>query len=169
MKAINPSPIDGTGSFLGNYIQSLTKNVALGFEGLYQTGALMPGQPRLLPSLLGKYTSDDKKWIATAQVQVSGGLQASYWQRITDKVEAAAELQLVNTNGKRDGVATLGVKYDLRMSNFRAQVDSTGKVSALLEQRFAPTFAFLVSGEIDHFKVSYRFPNISLHSILTLK
>jgi Eukaryotic porin len=41
----------------------------------------------------------------------------------------------------------------LRASTFRAQLDSTGNVSALLEQRFAPTFAFLVSGEIDHFKV----------------
>ena len=59
----------------------------------------------------------------------------------------------MNANGKRDAVATVGAKYDLRMSTFRAQLDSTGKVSAMLEQRFAPTFAFLVGGEIDHFKV----------------
>ncbi len=39
------------------------------------------------------------------------------------------------------------------MSTFRAQLDSTGKVSALLEQRFAPSFVFTVAGEIDHFKV----------------
>jgi mitochondrial import receptor subunit TOM40 len=39
------------------------------------------------------------------------------------------------------------------MATFRAQVDSTGKVSALLEQRFVPAFAFLMAGEIDHFKV----------------
>jgi hypothetical protein len=43
------------------------------------------------------------------------------------------------------------------MSTFRAQVDSTGKVSAYLEQRFTPTFAFLVAGEIDHFKVNLHF------------
>ena len=54
-----------------------------------------------------------------------------------------------------DAMASLGAKYDLRMSTFRAQLDSSGKVSALLEQRFAPSFAFLVSGEIDHFKVCY--------------
>jgi hypothetical protein len=41
------------------------------------------------------------------------------------------------------------------LATFRAQVDSTGKVSALLEQRFTPAFAFLISGEIDHFKVRF--------------
>lgn len=114
----------------------------------------MPGQPTPLPTLIGKFTSDDKKWIATAQVQSQGVLQATYWQRLSDKVEAAAELQLINANGKRDGIATLGAKYDLRMATFRAQLDSTGKVSAMLEQRFAPTFAFVVTGEIDHLKVT---------------
>ena len=68
-------------------------------------------------------------------------------------MEAAADLQLIAAPGRRDAIATLGAKYDLRMSTFRAQLDSTGKVSALLEQRFAPTFAFTVAGEIDHFKV----------------
>jgi mitochondrial import receptor subunit TOM40 len=43
------------------------------------------------------------------------------------------------------------------MSTMRAQVDSNGKVAALLEQRFAPTFAFLVGGEIDHVKVSQQY------------
>ena len=100
-----------------------------------------------------KYTGPKQDWIATAQLQPAGALQATYWQKLNEKVDAAADLQLVMASGKREGVATIGVKYDLRMSTFRAQVDSTGKVSALLEQRFAPTFAFMVAGEIDHFKV----------------
>ena len=54
------------------------------------------------------------------------------------------------------------------MATFRAQLDPTGKVSALLEQRIAPTFAVLVSGEIDHFKASiFRFtaklPKLTFH------
>jgi len=68
-------------------------------------------------------------------------------------VEVAADLQVIAAPTRRDAIATLGAKYDLRMSTFRAQVDSTGKVSALLEQRFAPTLSFLLSGEIDHSKV----------------
>jgi mitochondrial import receptor subunit TOM40 len=62
-------------------------------------------------------------------------------------------LQVIAMPNRREAITTIGAKYDLRLATFRAQLDSTGKVSALLEQRFTPTFAFLISGEIDHFKV----------------
>lgn len=150
-KAINPSPVDSSGIFVGSYLQSVTKNLALGIEGMYQNGGIMGSS--LANSYAFKYTGPEQKWIATGHFQPQGALQATYWQKLSEKVDAAADMQLVVANGKREGVATLGVKYDLRMSTFRAQVDSTGKVSALLEQRFAPTFQFTVSGEIDHFKV----------------
>lgn len=151
IKAINPSPINLTGVYVGSYLQSITQNIALGLETLYQRPA--PGQSDLAVSYLGKYTSTDKNWIATAQLQPSGILQATYWQKLSEKVEVAADLQVLSAPTRRDAIATLGAKYDFRAATFRAQVDSTGKVSALLEQRFVPAFAFLVSGEIDHFKV----------------
>jgi len=155
VKAINPSPIDLSGVFIGNYLQSVTRNFALGGEVLCSRGG--PAQaPPFTASGMAKYTGSAKNWIATAQVQPSGVLSATYWQKINDKVDAAADLTLVSTPAKREGTATLGVKYDLRMATFRAQLDSTGKVSALLEQRFAPSFQFLVSGEIDHFKNSAK-------------
>lgn len=151
-KAVNPWPADLTGIYIGSYFQSVTKNLALGVETLYQRPT--PDMSDFTTSYLAKITSDDKNWIATAQVQPSGILQATYWQKLHEKVEVAADLQLMASPQRRDAIATLGAKYDLRMSTFRAQLDSTGKVSALLEQRFAPTFAFLVAGEIDHFKAS---------------
>ena len=151
LKALNPSPVDGSGIFIGSYLQSVTKNLALGTEVLFQRGG--PLEIPAAPSYLAKYTGSDKSWIATAQIQPMGMLSATYWQKLNEKVEAAADLQVMVANGKREGVATLGAKYDLRMATFRGQVDSTGKVSALLEQRFAPTFSFMVAGEIDHFKV----------------
>ncbi|KAI5122959.1 hypothetical protein M0805_006838 [Coniferiporia weirii] len=150
LKALNPSPVDASGIFIGSYLQSVTKNLALGTEILVQRGG--PMEVPAAPSYLAKYTSTDKSWIATAQIQPMGMLSATYWQKINEKVDAAADLQVVVANGKREGVATLGAKYDLRMATFRAQLDSNGKVSAMLEQRFAPTFAFMVAGEIDHFK-----------------
>ena len=153
LKAINPSPLDHSGIYIAGYMQSLTKNLALGTETLYQGGAQVPGAPPLTTSYIMKYSGSQRDWIASAQLQPAGVLTAGYWQKLGEKVEAAAELQMVVAPGKRDAVATLGAKYDLRMSTFRAQLDSTGKVSALLEQRFAPTFAFIVAGEIDHFKV----------------
>jgi len=150
VKAINPLPTDLTGIYIGNYLQSFTKNIALGFETLYQRPT--PDMEEISTSYLLKYASTKRDWIATAQVQPAGILQATYWQKLSDKVEVAADLQLIAAPTRRDAIATLGAKYDLRMATFRAQVDSTGKVSALLEQRFAPTLSFLVSGEIDHFK-----------------
>lgn len=111
--------------------------------------------PEVVATYIAKYTGSDKSWIATAQIQPAGIVQATYWQKLSEKVDFAADLQLVSTPMRRDAIATLGAKYDLRLSTFRAQLDSTGKVSALLEQRFTPTFAFLMSGEIDHFKVCY--------------
>lgn len=149
-KAVNPSPADASGVYIASYLQSITKNLALGVESLYQRSAQ---NSELANSYLAKITSTDKSWIATAQVQPQGVLQATYWQKLSEKVEVAADLQVINAPTRRDAVATLGARYDFRAAQFRAQIDSTGKVSALLEQRFIPAFAFLVSGEIDHFKV----------------
>ena len=150
-KAINPSPTDGTGIYVSTYLQSITQKLALGVESVYQHQSAQLTDFSM--SYLAKYTGANKDWIATASVQPAGILQATYWHKLSEKVEAAADLQLIAAPGRRDAIATLGAKYDLRMSTFRAQLDSTGKVSALLEQRFAPTFAFTVAGEIDHFKV----------------
>ncbi|GBE82069.1 Mitochondrial import receptor subunit TOM40 [Sparassis crispa] len=149
-KAMNPYPLDFTGIYIGSYLQSVTKNLALGFETIYQRPT--PDMSESSTSYLAKYTSSDKSWIATAQVQPAGMVQATYWQKLSEKVDVAADLQVIAAPTRRDAIATLGAKYDLRMATFRAQLDSTGKVSALLEQRFAPTFAFLLAGEIDHFK-----------------
>lgn len=155
LKAINPSPLDLNGIYVGSYLQSITKNLALGFETIYQRQA--PQQTDFTTQYVAKLTGTEKDWIATATVQPAGMMLATYWHKLSEKVDAAAELQIIAAPARRDAIATLGAKYDLRMSTFRAQVDSTGKVSALLEQRFAPTFTFTVAGEIDHFKVRFFF------------
>jgi mitochondrial import receptor subunit TOM40 len=153
LKAINPSPADLSGVYVGNYLQSITPRLALGVESLYQRPSAALAE--LSHSLLAKYTAADKSWIATAQAQPATGIvQATYYHRLGEKVDVAADLQMMaQPGGRRDALATLGAKWDLRMSTFRAQVDSSGKVSALLEQRFSPEFTFVVAGEIDHFKV----------------
>lgn len=112
-----------------------------------------PGVAALSTSYLVKITSTDKSWIATAKTQGLGILQATYWQKLSAKVEVAAELQLSAMPPQREAITTIGAKYDLRAATFRAQLDSTGKVSAFLERRITPTFTFMTSGEIDHFKV----------------
>jgi mitochondrial import receptor subunit TOM40 len=169
-KAMNPSPTDLTGIYVGSYLQSITKKIALGIEGIYQRPT--PDVSEFSTSYLAKITGTDKNWIATAQTQGLGVLQATYWHKLSEKVEVAADLQLIALPARREAITTIGAKYELRLAAFRAQIDSTGKVSALLEQRFTPTFSFLISGEIDHFKVrtplflSYSTVLTSIHRTL---
>jgi len=163
LKTVNPSIIDGglTGIFIGSYLQSVTPNLALGLEAVWQRAGLTEG-PQTALSYCGRYKGSD--WVASAQLQAQGTVSASYWRKLADKVEAGVDLNLafaglsgapmMGGGARREGVTTVGAKYDFRMSTFRAQVDSTGKLSCLLEKRVAPPVQLTFSADMDHFKVS---------------
>lgn len=163
IKSLNPSIIDGglTGIFIGSYLQAVTPSLALGFEAIWQRAALNQG-PETALSYCARYKGSD--WIASAQLQAQGAISTSYWRRLTDKVEAGVDLnlQFAGLSGgggmmggrmQKEGVTTLGAKYDFRASTFRAQVDSTGKLSCLLEKRVAPPVQLTFAADMDHFKV----------------
>ncbi|KAH8821509.1 eukaryotic porin/Tom40 [Xylogone sp. PMI_703] len=161
LKSLNPSVIDGglTGIFIGSYLQSVTPSLALGMEAIWQRSALNQG-PETAVSYCAKYKGAD--WIATAQLQAQGAISTSYWRKLTDKVEAGVDcnLQFAGLSGaptlmgpaRNEGVTTIGAKYDFRMSTFRAQVDTTGKLSCLLEKRVAPPVQLTFAADMDHFK-----------------
>lgn len=155
LKAYNPGVVDGTGVFMASYLQSLTKRFALGTEVIWQKPNADIEEANM--SYMAKYVGGkERDWIATATLLGGqGALQGTYWQRLSDKVEAGAEITLAPIAAPKDrkASATVAAKYDFRLASLRAQLDNTGKVSAYLEQRFTPAFSFLVTGEIDHFKV----------------
>ena len=163
LKMLNPSYLEGgvTGIFIGSYLQSVTPKLALGLETLWQRPSLSQG-PECAVSYAARYKSAD--WIATAQLQAAmGTLNTSYWRRLSDKVQAGVDLSLglVPSPGglmggglQKEGVTTIGAKYDFRMSTFRAQVDSKGKLSCALEKRVAPPVMMTFAADIDHFTVS---------------
>ena len=166
IKALNPSILEGglTGIMVGSYLQSLTPRLALGLEAVWQRSALNSG-PETALSYCAKYAGKD--WVATAQLQAQGALTTTFWRRITDRVEAGVDLNLtvLGPAGPRggggmmggrlskEGVATVGAKYDFRTSTFRAQLDSSGRLACLLEKRIAPAVQLTFSGDLDHFKV----------------
>ena len=163
LKAINPSILEGglTGIFVGDYLQSITPKFALGVSAMWQRAAMNQG-PETLVSYGARYKSQD--WIASARVLAAGSLQASYWRRIAEKVEAGVDLNLqvapamagpgmMSIGSSKEGVATLGAKYEFRQSTFRAQGDSKGRLACLLEKRVAPAVQVTFAGEIDHAKV----------------
>ena len=121
LKSVNPSMIDGglTGIFIGSYLQSVTPNLALGLEAVWQRAGLTEG-PQTALSYCGKYKGSD--WIASAQLQAQGTVSASYWRKLTDKVEAGVDLNLAfaGLNGgmvgggmRKEGVTTVGAKVCL--------------------------------------------------------
>lgn len=162
LKAINPSPLDNAlvGMYMAGYLQSITPSLALGFEALWQRQALTMG-PETAFSYCAKYTGLD--WIASARLASQGMVTASYWRKLTEKVEVGADVQLqfAGLSGaaammggpKNDGIATMGARYDFRMSSFKAQLDSTGKLSCLLEKRIAPPVSVTFAADMDHSKV----------------
>lgn len=162
LKTLNPSYLEGglTGIFIGSYMQSLTPRFAIGLEGIWQRSGLTVG-PETALSYCAKYKGHD--WIASATLQAQGALVTSFWRRLTDKVEVGTDLNVsfVGLRGadrmlggsKKEGVATLGAKYDFRASVFRAQVDSSGKLSCLLEKRVVPAASLTFCGEMDYSKV----------------
>lgn len=113
-KCLNPSPTDGSGVYIVNYLQSLTRNFALGLETIYQRqGADVQDA---VMGYMGKWTSDNRDVIATAQLQGQGVFNATYWQKLNEKVDVAADLQVVLAGGQRQAVSSVGAKYDFRMS-----------------------------------------------------
>ncbi|KAH8554992.1 eukaryotic porin/Tom40 [Umbelopsis sp. PMI_123] len=153
VKAMNPSPLEFTGIYMASYLQSLTSNFAVGSEFVLQRPTTEIEESMM--SLVGKYTGND--FVATAQFQGLGVVQATYYQRINEKVDFGVELNLVAQGGRREAVATVGGKFDFRQATFRGQIDTTGRTSAVLEEKMAPGFSFLVSGDLDHMKGQSKF------------
>lgn len=167
IKSINPSILDGglTGIFVTSYLQSVTPSLALGLEMMWQRQAVNMG-PETAISYVARYKGSD--WIASAQLQPMGsGINTSYWRRLTEKVEVGADLNLQFQPGmggrgglmgsglRKEGTTTVGVKYDFRNSTFRAQADSSGRLSCYLDKRVLPFVQLSFAGELDQFKVCF--------------
>lgn len=152
LKLLNPDPVEESGTLVASHLQSITKNIAIGAEYLYQQQG---PKNEVHVTYVSKYTGED--FVLTGTWSKVGMLQASYFQRVNEKVGLAAELNVMASGGRRDAVCAIGGKWDLRQSCFRGQVDTTGKVSAVLEERMAPGFSVLFTGEIDHMKGQSKF------------
>ncbi|KAG4303127.1 hypothetical protein PCK1_000465 [Pneumocystis canis] len=160
LKYMNPSFLDNglTGIIVGSFLQTITPKLALGIEGVWQKPPLAVGPEDMTLSYVARYV--EKNWIATAQLASQGIYSLTYWCRLSPKVQVGSECQLITASPsiaplgviKKEGVTAIGAKYEFMNSVFRAQVDTTGKVSCLLEKRLANTLMFTFSGELDHFK-----------------
>ncbi|KAI1099867.1 eukaryotic porin/Tom40 [Jackrogersella minutella] len=164
VKMLNPSYLEGglTGIYILSHLQSVTRNFALGIEAIWQRAALNQ-PPESAMSYCARYKSDD--WVATAQLHAQGALNMTYWRKLSDKVQAGADMTLQVAPGpgglmggalQKEGVTSVGVKYDFRMSTFRAQLDSKGKLGCILEKRVAPPVMMSFCADVDHYTQSAK-------------
>lgn len=165
LKAINPDPQDGSGIYTGSWLQSIGKGLAVGSEVIVQKG---PGEPVETGfNLVGRWQAPadtaaegavpKPQSMLTVTLQQLVACQATYYHRVSDRVELAAELQALLVGPRKDAVTTVGAKFDYRQACIRTQLDSQGKVSLLFEERLFPGFSLLLSGELDHAKGGSRF------------
>lgn len=169
LKAVNPSLLDGgiTGMIMASYLQAVTPRLSLGIDAFW-TRPAMAYPPELNVSYAARYKAAD--WMACGQIIPDRGvLEASYWRRLSEKVETGINCNLafagVGPGGpmggmgmQKEGSVTIGAKYDFRSSSFRAQIDNQGKVACLLEKMIAQPIRVSFSGEIDHKQVCKTSP-----------
>eukprot|EP00127_Corallochytrium_limacisporum_P003148 Clim_evm77s146 gene=Clim_evmTU77s146 len=150
VKAINANPLDESGILLANYLQSVTPNLALGAEMLYQYGSSMEDSGL---TFAARYKTKD--YIATVNASPQGMFVATYVHQINEKVALGSEIE-ANVRAK-DSIATVGAQFNFRQSTFRGSVDTTGVVSAVLEQHLMPGITFAITGAMDHNRGQNRF------------
>ena len=166
LKTLNASMLTGsiTGMVMASYLQAVTPKLSLGVDTVWsRPDEVQP--PDMVLAYAARYNAEN--WVASAHLLATGALEAAYWRKVTDKVEAGISLNLAMAGAspmagpmmaaKKEGTVTLGAKYGYRTSVFRAQVDSTGKVACLLEKHIMPAIAITYSGELDHKTVRLPF------------
>ncbi|RKO90402.1 eukaryotic porin/Tom40 [Blyttiomyces helicus] len=171
-----------TGIFQTAYLQSVSRSLALGAEFVLQrpapdveesaitfaaryapapTGPLPPpstipiGSPSPFPPV---NPTDPHEIITATYSPTTSLLHTTYWRRLNQRLEVAAELQLLASRatpmgeGRREGLASVAFKLDTINASIRGQVDTAGRLACVLEERLAPGIALLLSGEIEYGK-----------------
>ncbi|KAE8224790.1 hypothetical protein CF319_g2379 [Tilletia indica] len=163
LKSINANPADGTGMYMFSFLQSVTPSLALGLEAVY---ARQPGSPEDVTSTyMLKYSGapksgiagDRPEWIGSVNLITQGILQASYWHKLGERVDAAAELTVISAGAKREAEAKIAAKWDFRLATLRAQLDNFGRLTSVYEARIFPSFSMTFAAELDHLRSQAKF------------
>ena len=173
VKAMNPSPFGGlTGIYSVAMLQSVTNKTALGVEAVWQRmgpkmrdfglvfgvrWATTPNDAPVTSQSTNAQSAPRNNRVFCLSIQQLSVIQASYYHRVTDKLELSTELQANLVGSRKDAVATVACKLDFKQSTLRAQADTLGRVALVLEEKLAPGFSLFLCGEMDHLKNNSRF------------
>jgi mitochondrial import receptor subunit TOM40 len=150
----NPNIINNSGVMVAHYLQSVTKQLALGGELAYQYGPAVPGGQVAILSGAAKYGDENSIWSGTIGL---AGVHMCYYQKASEQLQIGVELE---TNFRmQEATATVGYQVDLPKADlvFRGMADTNWNVAAVLEKKLQPLpFSFALSGYLNHSKNSFR-------------
>lgn len=150
----NPDLINESGVAVVHYLQSVTRNIALGGELAYQYGRAVPGGEIAVISAAGRYVNGLATWSGTAGL---AGVHLCYYRKASEQLQFGVE---VETNFRvQEAVGTLGYQIDLPKADlvFRGMLDTNWNVGAVLEKRLQPLpFTLAISGHLNHTKNQHR-------------
>ncbi len=110
----NPDLFSGTGVALFHYLRSVTKELALGAEFVYQASPQIPGGHIGVLSVCGRYQNDD--CALTGKIGNSGHLHTTFYQKCSDNLQVGVEME---TNFKMEvRTALISFSWDISMSLF---------------------------------------------------
>lgn len=150
----NPDLINESGVAVAHYLQSVTRNLALGGELAYQYGRQVPGGEIAVLAAAGRYTNGLAIWSGTVGLS---GIHLCYYRKASEQLQFGVE---VETNFRvQEAVGTFGYQIDLPKADlvFRGQLDTNWTVGAVLEKRLQPLpFTLAISGQLNHTKNQHR-------------
>ncbi|CAH1796193.1 unnamed protein product [Owenia fusiformis] len=153
----NIDVLNESGVVVGQYLQNITKNLALGTEMLYQYGPNVPGGEMAMLTFAGRYTTP--QWqISGNVVPAAGGLHTCYYHKINDTAQVGVELE--GSLRTQECTTSIGYQIDMPSANvvFRGQLDTNWCIGAVLEKKLMPLpFTLALSGMANHVKGQYRF------------
>jgi mitochondrial import receptor subunit TOM40 len=137
------------GPFLAvNYLQSVSKNLALGGEGI-----LHAGQGYTHAFGRAKWTDDKNQLCLT--YSTLNHCTATYFRKVNERVGLSAELELSIAN--KDSVMNMGWEFALRQARVKGTVNSEGTLIAIIEHQLEPGFTLQMNAMLDHSKDVHRF------------
>lgn len=118
-------------------MRKMSSRFYMGSMFFYHLSSQLPGGHDGIWTLGAKYTS--KFWqFATTLRPLQLSFNSSFHMKVNDHLQLASELEFSYQH--QSSVATVGYQYELPRSNttIKAQLDSNGSVSAVLEKRLIP-------------------------------
>ncbi|ESN97187.1 hypothetical protein HELRODRAFT_185918 [Helobdella robusta] len=146
-----------SGMFICNYLQNITKRIALGTEFLYQSDANIPGGHVGAVSFGARYSGDSWQ-ISSNLTPFTLGMKLCYYQKASNTMQFGVELD--GNLASQECTTTVAYQVDLPKSDvvFKGQLDSNFCIGAVLEKKLLPMpFTLTLSGFGNHVKNTFRF------------